>query len=659
MAIPHLTDEQIATWSREQKDRWWLENVYRGDMPQLTWRSAATGFMLGGILSATNLYVSAKTGVTLGVGLTSVLLAFAMFKALSAARLAKDFTILENNAMQSIATSAGYMTVPLMSSFAAYFWKTNTVVPWGQVLIFNLITSAMGVLVAFPMKRRFINDEQQPFPEGRACGVVLDTLYSSAAEVGKASIGMIQAKALLVSAALTGIVAIAVGEAYMKLLWVMMLGRDKYYILTEKLDGWYFELAHKYGWPTPGIAGTDIGKLGLRPELDLAMIGTGGLMGMKTSTSMLIGMLVNYAILAPWMIARGDIIERVANGKIVPISQREILTQWSIWWGVAIMVVGSMVALMAKPKVIIDAFSGVFSKKKASTVDPVGHIELPLKVSFIGLPIMGLATAWMAHDWFGVPYWMTIVCLPLIFALSLICTNAMALTSWTPTGALAKIPQFTFGVLDRSNPAVNLMTAGITASVAGNAANLLSDIKPGYMLGGKPRQQAVGHLIGIVAGALVSTPLFYMMFLGKRKPDQSVQDAMLDTGFSMPAAVQWKGVADMIEHGFSGLGPSILWSLGIASVVALVFEVLRAKTKGKMWISPVSIGLGVVLPPKATMCMFAGAVIFALLHKRYELKEGTLGHTIWVRSVEPICAGMIAGTALLGIGDRLLDLVIG
>ncbi len=48
MALQHLTDEQVATWSREQKDQWWLTNVYRGDMPQLTFRAALTGFLLGG-----------------------------------------------------------------------------------------------------------------------------------------------------------------------------------------------------------------------------------------------------------------------------------------------------------------------------------------------------------------------------------------------------------------------------------------------------------------------------------------------------------------------------------------------------------------------------------------------------------------------------------
>ena len=60
--------------------------VVRGGHVGVSPGSAITGFLLGGILSATNLYVSAKTGITLGVGLTSVILAFGMFKVLSAMR---------------------------------------------------------------------------------------------------------------------------------------------------------------------------------------------------------------------------------------------------------------------------------------------------------------------------------------------------------------------------------------------------------------------------------------------------------------------------------------------------------------------------------------------------------------------------------------------
>ena len=84
MALQHLTDEQVATWSRE-KDRWWLDER----MAAATCRNSpcvrgCTGILVGGILSPTNLYVGAKTGWTLGVGITSVILAFATFKLLSA-----------------------------------------------------------------------------------------------------------------------------------------------------------------------------------------------------------------------------------------------------------------------------------------------------------------------------------------------------------------------------------------------------------------------------------------------------------------------------------------------------------------------------------------------------------------------------------------------
>ena len=101
-------------------------------------------------------------------------------------------TILENNAAQSIATAAGYMTGPLISGMAAYMWIQNTIIPWWQMAAFNVVLSLLGVLVAFPMKRRFINDEQLPFPEGQACGVVLDTLYH-----GDGATGMKQARALV------------------------------------------------------------------------------------------------------------------------------------------------------------------------------------------------------------------------------------------------------------------------------------------------------------------------------------------------------------------------------------------------------------------------------------------------------------------------------
>ena len=55
---------------------------------------------------------------------------------------------------------------------------------WWQMVIWIQIIAILGVLLAFPFKRRFINDEQLPFPEGNACGVVLDNLYSGTSNSG-------------------------------------------------------------------------------------------------------------------------------------------------------------------------------------------------------------------------------------------------------------------------------------------------------------------------------------------------------------------------------------------------------------------------------------------------------------------------------------------
>jgi OPT family oligopeptide transporter len=657
MAVKHLAEEEIATWTREQKDRWWFANVFRGDMPQLTLRAAVTGFLLGGILSATNLYVGAKTGWTLGVGITSVILAFAAFKVL--ARLgAKDMTILENNCTQSVATAAGYMTGPLISGMAAYMMVQNRLMPWWQMLLFNVVLSLLGVLVAFPMKRRFINDEQQPFPEGRACGVVLDTLYTSSA-----SVGLFKARTLAFAALIAGSLKFITGENLMNYLQTHILRLKGFWHLPENLDAWWYALAAKGRLPIPRLAGVDIRQLGLTATMDLAMFGAGGLMGWRPAVSMLVGMILNFCVIVPWMITLGEIHPR-ADGSF---SRIHVLNTWALWWGIAIMVTAALVSLFARPKVILSAFSGLFARRQREGgakgqqgEDVLKHIELPLWISYVGIPVIGVIGVWMTHAWFGVRVELGALAIPLIIVLTLIAANSTALTGITPTGSLSKIPQFLFGTLHPKHPPTNLMTALMCTEVASNASNLLMDIKPGYMLGAKPRQQAIGHCIGIVAGALASTPLFYILFLSQYRPggSVSVMDAMVTDQFGFPSALQWKGVSDLVAAVFSeGRSPipgSAVMAMGIAAGVGLLFEILRMVSKGRFWLSPLAIGLGVVIPPDSTIAMFAGAGFFTFMRRRYESRPGTRGHLLWIETMEPVCAGLIAGAALVGISDVLV-----
>jgi uncharacterized oligopeptide transporter (OPT) family protein len=658
MALQHLSDEQVAGWTREEKDRWWLENIFRGDMPQLTIRSGLTGFLLGGILSATALYISAKTGITIGVGLTSVILAFAFYRMLHGAGMAQDFTILENNCTQSIATAAGYMVTPLTSSLAAYMLVTGAVVPAWQIVVWMVIISIIGVLLAFPMKRRFINDEQLPFPEGRACGVVLDALYT-----GHAATGMFKARLLAWTAVLAGLYQMIISDGWMKLLQVKILMLDKWaglkeaWVFSERLDNYYYAAIGRASPYVPTILGTDLRVLGLRLTLDVAMIGVGGLMGMVVATSCLLGAFINFVILAPIMIQAGDIVQRVSpSGAVVPISRAEIVNQWSLWWGVTMMVVGSLVSLLGRPELFTSAWQTLRGRKQKGT-DVLAHIELPLWLSGVGVPIFSALGVWITHAFFGVPWLLSIISLPLIFVLTVICTNSMALTSWTPIGALSKITQFSIGAIDRANPASNLLPAGMTAEIAANAANLLSDIKPGYMLGGKPRQQAVGHVIGIFAGALAATPLFFLLFLPPDASGVRSVSTIVSEQFAFPGALQWKGVADLITKGLNALPWSAIVSMVVAAVAAAAIEIAKMATKGRLPLSSVSIGLGVVLPPESTFAMWVGALIFWWAARR-NATPGTKGHDFWVDGCEPICAGLISGSALMGIGNAIVNVLI-
>ncbi|MCH2111538.1 MAG: OPT/YSL family transporter [Planctomycetes bacterium] len=640
MALPQLTKEQIQDWTPEQKDQWWFDNVYRGNMPQLTLRSAITGFLLGSLLSLTNLYVGAKTGWTLGVGITSVILAFGAFRVISKTGLGKDISILENNCSQSISTSAGYMTAPLISSIAAYMMVTGEIIPIEHVFIWMIVLAILGVLFAFPMKRRFINIEQHPFPEGRAAGIVMDALHTSDAREG-----VFKAKLLAICGGVAGILEASKSA--------VLMGKLKLssFTLPHYLDDWIYSM----GWK-PAIGGVSLKQLSIRPDTDFVMMAAGGLMGTRTALSLIAGAILNYFFLAPWMIGRGDIVPKsAADGSILmdtvlndPVYGFKQITFWALWCGVAMMTTASLFAFFSKPKLIMSAFSGMFSKKKGENKDVLKDIELPMNVFVIGIPIIGAIVVWCANAFFDVSPLMAAIAIPLVFIFTLIGANSTALTSITPTGALGKLTQLTYGVLAPGNIKTNLMTAGITGEVASNSANLLMDIKPGYMLGAKPRQQAIGHVIGVFAGALASIPVFYAVFL-KGDPANLQTDQ-----FAMPAATIWKAVAEVLTSGLENLPESARWAALCGGLAGIFLEVVKMATKNKFPLSAIGMGLAFVISFNTCLAMSMGAFLFWLAGRiKPALQNADDPST--VRNQEPICAGIIAGGALTGIAVILLE----
>jgi uncharacterized oligopeptide transporter (OPT) family protein len=623
VAIHELTEEQLHTMTLEEKDAWWLKNVYKGDMPQLTLRSALTGMILGGVLSLTNLYIGIKTGWTLGVGISSVILSFAFFKALSKFKLGSDMSILENNAMQSIATSAGYMTAPMMASIPAYMMVTGQVIPMWECFWWIIALAILGVLFAFPLKKRFINDEQMPFPEGYAAGVVLDSLHS---DHGKE--GVFKAKLMMAGAGLSALIEVLRSESTLGFL------KLKFLALPSNWDDFVYKFA------TPKIMGSPLKDLTIQFDTSIVMLGTGGLMSMKTAMSILLGGFINYFICAPYLIHLG----------VIPEAKFKAIAMWALWGGASIMTTSSLFSFFSKPQILVQAFTKLFSKSNKKT-DLLEDIELPMWVFAVGIPIVGAAVVYLGHVWFDIHWILGLIAVPLVFVFTLIAVTSTGLTAITPGSALGKLTQITYGVLAPGNVTTNLMTAGITSEVSLNASNLLMDIKPGYMLGGKPRHQAVGHVLGIFAGAIVAVPVFYSLFHG------NIQ-AFTSDALPLPAASIWKGVAEALTKGLSSLHPSAQAAAVIGGLLGIVIEMLNKKTRGKFPLSGIGLGLGFVLRFADTWSMALGTLLFWLARKRYK-ETHSFGYRAFVDNQETLAAGVIAGGSIIGIILILIENAVG
>lgn len=176
----------------EEIERQWYEQCYQGrgdSMAQLTWRAVLMGSVLGGVLSLTNLYIGLKAGWGFGVAITACILSYAIWTTFYRIGLARTpMTILENNCMQSTASSAGYSTGgTLVSAFAAYVMINDQTLPLHITMGWVFCLAVLGVTMAVPMKRQMINVEQLRFPTGVAAAETLRALHATSEKGARAA----------------------------------------------------------------------------------------------------------------------------------------------------------------------------------------------------------------------------------------------------------------------------------------------------------------------------------------------------------------------------------------------------------------------------------------------------------------------------------------
>ena len=590
---------------QEVYDAYWLKWVYKADKEaQFTFRALLVGCVVGGIMSFSNLYVGLKTGWGLGASITAAIVAFGLFKALQPVMgpRSPEFTTLENNTMQTAASSAAYMTsAGLVSAIPALYMTTGQTLTFWQLIPWLIGISLVGTVAAIPVKKKLINQERLRFPSGIACAETLRSLH------GKGPEGTIQAKALGIGSAVGGVIA---------------LMRDGLHWFSETLP----------------LFGGLLMKRTVAFEPSLVMIGAGALMGLRVTISMFVVGLITWAVLPDYLFDAGYITcGRLAEGEVCTrdmLGYRDI-NAWTLWPGVGLMVSHSLVGLAMQLPQMARGFMKTMSGGGAPRNERLDSIEIPMSWFWIGIALTGVLSVFFQFQYFAIPIPYGILSVVLAVMLSFVAARSTGETDITPVGAMGKVTQLVFGGVLKGQITPNLMAASVTGGAASQVGDLLTDLKTGHLLGSKPRYQFFAQVAGVFVGSVFAAYAYTLLVnpedLGGEK-------------WPAPAAQTWAKVAELLANGLDSMQPSVLMAIYVSMSIGAAFAVFErfAPSKWKKFMpSPSGMGIAMMIPFFNSFSMLVGALIAEGFAKvKPKLAE---------RFTIVVSSGFIAGETLMAV----------
>lgn len=606
---------EVPVDAHTASDREWLETVYRRNQAQLTMRAVISGMIIGAVMCLSNLYVVLKTGWSLGVTVTAAILGFAVFRILVWTRLVKKpLGLLENGAIASVAASAGYMTGGgNMAAIPALFLLTGVRPEGSKMFFWFACIATMGIFCAIPIKRQLINQEKLPFPTGTATAETLISIHGEGAKGDQARwLGI----ASIVGAVIT---------------WM----RD------AKTRFMPFNIPDSFPFPGLSWAGYPAAKWTVAMPGSLILVGAGALMSFKTGWSLLIGAAVSYGWLGPYGIATGAI-KTVAYKSIV---------QYTLWPAAAMMLSSSLLAFAFQWRSIAKSFSALGALLKRGTrvvrtpyrtaagemtTEDISDVECPEWWFPAAYLAIGPIVVAMMSFFFGIPWWAGVIAVPLSVVMGVVAARVTGETDTTPTKALGPVTQFMYGALLPGHLPANLMGANVTGGVGLNAADILTDLKTGYLIGANPRKQLYAQLFGVIAGAIVIVPAFNVLI--------RTADDIGSAAYPAPAVQVWAGVSRVLVDGIGGLALSARIAALVGAGVGVVMVLLERWLPKRFhpYIPSASgVGIAMVIPGSNAIAMFVGSLIAEITRR----KNPALAE----RLVTPISSGFIAGESLMGI----------
>lgn len=595
----------------------WIRCAYRRGVPQLTVRAVATGLGLGFVMSFANVYIGLKTGWFFSMALAACLASFALWRLLASLGVARSpLSVLEANCMQSTASSAAYATGNMVVGvFPAMLLLTGVQPHWAALAAWIACVAALGVTLAIPLKRQLINRERLPFPSGTAAAIMLDSLHRSAASMRSRT-------RMLVAAIAAG----AILPVLRDLRGMAVISQ------SSKLFDWLPRI-------TAGGRQYAASDAGLVLDHSVLLIGAGVFVGLRTTAWMLVGGLVTGFVLGPigltsvWTDPLGHAV--AATGKLG--------TAWfeiGIWLGAPLLIAYALVALAGQWR----AFARTFATRRPAPADASAHaiaaIEIPASWFWCGFTLCGSAAIALGRALFDIPVPLGCLAVAASLVFGMVASRICGETDINPGSAMGKLTQLGFGILRPLHPSINLMTAAMTHASSVAAADLLNDLKSGYLLGADPRRQFFAQLAGIAAGTTASVLAYFLL----------IPDAFALTGhggapqFAAPAAQLFRAIAELLQHGLDHLHPlhRTLVVAGAIGGLAIAGAERVAPPRVARWLpSAAGLGLGLFLPLASSLAMLIGAASAALATAR---RSDAAERYVW-----PISAGLLGGESLAGV----------
>jgi uncharacterized oligopeptide transporter (OPT) family protein len=517
------------------------------DAPELTTRSIAVGLVVAAIIGSAYPYCVLKLGF--GPNL-SVVSAFLGFIALVLIMRAARTNARENNVVQTMGTSAGqtaFMCV-LLAAFDLLNQKgvLNPPIHLGTWQIFFWLCSAslLGILLAVPMRRHYIDEENLTYADGMAAGETIKVLHEGRDK--GASAGPVKA---------LGVGSLASG-ALMFLTSFLKLFPDT--------------------WLIPGLEPMSIGF-----NWSLLSFGSGLLVGFRICLAMGIGMLISWFILPSYLLHHGMIPEETFPATL----------RWVMWPATGLMVAGGLTALALKWKLVAKSFGGLQTAR-------LDGKDFPMRIVLIGSIGMTVVVCLVQYFSMGIPIWLSLIAVLLSLPLMLVGLRVLGETNWGPISAMSNMMQAIFAFISPGNVPVNMSSSGLTGTIAVTSEALMQDFKAGQLIGSNSRSLTIAQLIAAPVGSM-ATALIYPLLRNKF--------GIGPQGLSSPISVKWAGFAELLTQGFKALPPGCLVGLLVGIGVGILLTLLAEKYASYVP-SPSAMGIGMLLPAAVLITFVLGGI---------------------------------------------------